>query len=513
MSETPSTHVRSERWHSAAPDPERAEVLRLLQVHGWSSISFQILEPDFCYWFDKADPTEASAVVAYVDAPGYRVVAGSPVAAPEAVGAVARRFVEACAEDRRRVVFFAVEGPFLEALQSLDPPLPHDALPIAEQPEWDPAGYTLKGSRRRSLRAQVNRARNKGVRVRRVDAEEIATAPGPIRAEIESVLHRWLASRRMSVMRFLVDLEPFTFPEARRYYVAEQGDRAVGFLAAIPVYRRKGWFFEDVIRVPEAPNGTAELLIHTALQDAHEHGDGYVTLGMAPLAGVPAGPGPHRQLRGALRWCYARLGLLYHFPGVRSFKARFHPDEWVPQYMVACPPKAGARALHAVLSAFAGGGLVAFGLDTARRMLAQLSLVWWSRALYALGLLLIPWTLILAMANGRRWFGDTSIQWAWVIFDGVMVVALLGLGRLVRRRPMPARLLAVFLAGATWSDFVLTAVQAFHLHRAVSGWAALFVAAGMAGPLMATALLLTLAVVVPAPLVRPRSGFADHRGG
>ncbi|MFN3201028.1 MAG: phosphatidylglycerol lysyltransferase domain-containing protein [Bradymonadia bacterium] len=494
----------TERWHSADPDPERACVLALLQRYGWSATSFQILEPGFQYWFDGDTPEDATGVVAYVDAPGHRVVAGPPVTDPDDLGETTRRFVEATRAEGRRAVFFAVEADFIAVLEGLDPPLAHDALPIAEQPEWAPADYTLQGSKRRTLRAQVNRARNKGVRVRRIEPEEIALAPGPLRAEIESVLSRWLASRRMSVMRFMVDLEPFTFPEARRYYVAEQGDRAVGFLAAIPVYRRKGWFFEDVIRVPEAPNGTAELLIHTAMADAAEHDDLYVTLGMAPLAGVPQDPGPHRMLRRTLGWCYQRLGLLYHFPGVRAFKARFHPDVWVQQYMVACPPKAGARSIHAVLSAFAGGGLVAFGLDTARRLLARLSLAWWSWALYMLGVLLVPWTLVLALADGRRWFGDVSIQWAWVIFDAVMVFALLGLGRLVRRRPGPARLLAVFLAGATWTDFVLTTVQAFHLHRAVSGWSLAFVLAGMSGPLLATLLLLVMALVLPAPVLRHR---------
>lgn len=488
-------------WHSEAPDPTRARVLSLLQRYGWSATAFQILEPGFSYWFDRPELDGAEAVVAYVDAPGHRIVAGPPVAEPERVAEIARRFVEASGAEGRRVVFFAVEGDFITALSKLDPPLAHDALPIAEQPEWAPVGYTLEGRARRTLRSQVNRAKNKGVRVRRVNPEEIATAPGPLRAEIEGVLQRWLASRRMSVMRFMVDLEPFTFPEARRYYVAEQGDQAVGFLAAIPVYRRRGWFFEDVIRTPDAPNGTAELLIHTALEDAQKSGDAYVTLGMAPLAGVPVGPGPHRLLRRGLRWCYERLGLLYHFPGVRSFKARFHPDRWVQQYMVACPPKAGVRSIHAVLSAFAGGGLVAFGLDTGRRIMARVPLKMWRNALYSLALMLVPWTVTLALADGRRWFGDVSIQWAWVIFDAVMVFALMGLGRMVARKPAPARLLAVFLAGATWTDFVLTTVQAFHLHRAVTGLSLAFVAAGMAGPLLATALLLTIAATVPAPLL------------
>ncbi len=475
------------RWHSPAPDPERARVLALLERHGRASTGFQLVERGFRYWFDP----QTDAVVGYVEAAGHRVVAGRPVAAEADLPAVTARFVAEARGAGLRVAFFGAEADLRAALCAAD--LPHDALQVAEQPDWDPRSYTLEGAARRSLRAQVNRARNKGVRVRRIEPDDLAHHPGSIRAEIETVLDRWLASRRMSVMRFMVDLEPFTFPEARRYYVAERGDRPVGFLAAVPVYARRGWFFEDVIRVPDAPNGTAELLIHTALEDARDRGDAYVTLGMAPLAGVDTAPGPHRLLRRGLRFCYDRLGPLYHFAGVRSFKARFRPDAWTPQYLIASPGPVGLRTLHAVLSAFAGGGLVGFAVDTLHRLLERVRPVIWARALAALAALLVPWTVLLAAADGDRWFGHATIQTAWVAFDVVMVVALSGLAALARRDHPATSRLALLLGGATLADLVLSTVQALHLHRAATGWTALFVTAGLCGPALATTLLIALA--------------------
>lgn len=487
------------------PDATRQHVFALLQRHGRHATSFQILEPGFSYWFDRTDapssgrsrdPTDATgadAVVAYVEAAGCRVVAGAPLAAPAVVGEVAARFV---ADSRRaglRVVFFSVEADFVEALSALPDPPRFEALKIAEQPEWVPGAYSDAGPARRTLRAQVNRARNKGVAVRRVDTAEITRRNGAIRMGVEGVLRHWLRSRRMSVMRFLVDLEPFAYyPEARRYYIATLDERVVGFLAAIPVYQRSGWFFEDVIREPEAPNGTAELLIDAALRDARDEGDGYVTLGMAPLSGVTTERGPHRLLRAGMRWCYDRLGVLYRFDGVRAFKARFHPDRWVDQLVVACPPPSGVRAIHAILAAFAGGGLVSFGVDTAWRLLNRVPARAWSNVLFLLAALLVPWTALLAHADGQRWFGDESIQWAWVTFDAVMVGALGGLGVLVRRGRRAARPLSLLMAGATLTDFILTGVQALHLHAAVTGWALAFVAAGAAGPAIATLVLALL---------------------
>lgn len=483
-------------WHSPAPDAERARVLDLLRRHGDGPTSFQVLEPGFSYWFDA----EVDAVVAYAEAFGHRVVAGHPIGPPAERLAVCRRFLA----DSPRAIFFAVEADFLATLAAGG--VAHAALQIAEQPEWDPADYHVDGPERRGLRAQINRARNKGVRVRRVSPEELARAPGSLRAEIEAVLDRWRDARRMSMMRFMVDLAPFGFPEERRYYVAELGDLPVGFLAAVPIYRRDGWFFEDVIRVPEAPNGTAELLIHAALIDAREAGDAFVTLGMAPLAGVDAGPGPHRLLRRGLVFCRDRLGALYSFNGVRSFKARFRPRGWAPQYLVAVPGPVGVRSVHALLGAFAGGGLLRFGIDTAFHLLGKLSARTWTWALWILAGLLIPWTVLLAMADGEAWFGDTSIQAAWVVFDAGLAVALLFLARRVRQMRRSARPLAMFLAGTTMTDFLLSSVQAFHLHASVGGWRLLLVLVGISGPLLATLMLLSIASFTP---IRSRRRDAD----
>lgn len=486
----------------------RERVLALLRRFGAHATSFQILEEGYSYWFDP----NTDGVIAYVDSWRYRVVAGVPVASRKDLGAVTARFVEDARGLGKRALFFSADDDFLDVLRRTEGLPEFASVPIGEQPEWDPRAYSRSGSSKRTLRAQVNRARNKGVRVKAVSAADLTETPG-LRAQIELVSARWLEDRKMSAMRFLVDLQPFTFPEERRYYIAEREGRAVGFLAAIPVYQRSGWFFEDVIRVPEAPNGTAELLIDTAMEDAKNRASNYVTLGLAPLAGVTTEPGPGLFLRHVFAWSYRSLGPLYHFPGLRRFKARFHPEVWSPQYLVACPAPVGILELHSVLRAFAGGGVVSFGVDTARRLMARMTLQWWSGALYAFAVLLIPWTLLLALADGEEWFGDASIHIAWVVFDACMILALAALARLVWLQKSVARTLGVFLAGATLTDFVLTTAQATHLHREAGGWALLFILAGMAGPALATAFLVALATAAPIPSPRARKGRWGHRQG
>lgn len=332
-------------------DPgERARLLTLLARYGWNATSFQTLEQGLHYWFDGDD-----ACVAYADTGSAWVVAGAPVAARERLGAVAARFVDLARRQHRRVCFFAVEPRFVEASGFAH-------LRVGEQPVWAPTHWADALATSRGLREQLRRARAKGVRVREVLAAEVSSPSSPLRASLEALSTRWLASRGMAPMGFLVALEPFSFAAERRYFVAELEGRPVAMLVAVPVYARRGWFFEDLVRAPEAPNGSAELLVDAAMRAASSEGSPYVTLGLAPLAG-PLSPG----LLLARTWGRA----LYDFEGVRAFKAKLRPGTWDPIYLAHPPGSSSALALYDTLCAFARGGLVRFGLATLRRAWAK----------------------------------------------------------------------------------------------------------------------------------------------
>ena len=325
---------------------QQARVLSLLRRHGWNATSFQVLEPGLRYHFDGDD-----ACVAYVDTGRALVVAGAPIAPDGRIGAVALRFAAFARRCGRRVSFFAVVDRFLEAA-------PFTAIQVGEQPAWDPVAWPeiLRGSR--SLREQLRRARAKEVRVRPLPPDEIE----PARAEIEQLIARWLGTRQMAPMGFLVQVQPFVLPAERRYFVAEHAGRTVGFLAAVPIYARAGWFFEDLLRDPSAPNGTNEALVDAAMRQVAAEGSRYVTLGMAPLAGVSGLLGSVRRL----------TGRLYDFSGLAAFKAKLRPQAWEPIYLAHPRGERGLMALYDVLAAFARGGLLRFGIATVLRMPALL---------------------------------------------------------------------------------------------------------------------------------------------
>jgi phosphatidylglycerol lysyltransferase len=408
-------------------DPERRRVLAVLRRHGWNATSFQVLEPGFRYWFADDD-----ACVAYVDTGRAWIAAGAPLTEPHRLREVAERFHRHALSSGRRSAFFGVEQRVVDSL-------PWHPLLVGEQPEWDARGWpeALRGSS--GLREQLRRARAKGVTVRTATHDELVSSTAPLRQALEALVAAWLARHEMAPMGFLVQVDPLTLLEEHRVHLAEQDGRLVAFLTASPIFARRGWLLQNLIRAPDAPNGTTELLVDHAMRDAESGDEGetspMVTLGLAPLAG---------QVVPALRLARSAGSVLFDFEGLRAFKARLRPTRWSPIHVVYPPGQRAARTVLDVLEAFARGHLLTFGLRT---LLRGPTVV-----VGLLASLLVPWTALLALAEPWH-FPAEWVRWSWVAFDVVLAAALF---RLVLR--WSDRLSRVVVA-AVGADAVVTLGQ------------------------------------------------------
>ncbi len=327
-------------WPSAL---QRARALVL--THGWNTTAYQLLNPGFTLWFSA----RGDALVGYATHARVRVVGGAPVCAPARLAEVLAEFEQDAATARHSVCYFGAEAR-LESLLHDSPR--HARVCLGAQPVWRPdaLGATIRA--RSSLRAQVNRARNKGVTVVERHVADVSADPS-----LRRVLHEWLALRGLPTLHFLVEPETFDRLGDRRVFVAERAGAAVAFLVLTPVPARNGWLTEQFVRGTGAPNGTIESLLATAAAAVAAERAEYFTLGLAPLSrrgGPPPDAGVPLWLRLTLRWVRAHGRRFYDFDGLDAFKAKFQPEHWEPIYAIARGRAFPPQALYAIAGAFGG---------------------------------------------------------------------------------------------------------------------------------------------------------------
>ncbi len=328
---------------------ERARALVL--EHGWNATAYQILNPGIAHWFSAG----GDAVLGYARAHGVYVVAGAPVCPEARLADVVDEFEREVRVRGHHVCYFGAEHRLEQLMRARGG---RALVVLGAQPAWPPADWPPIIAQHASLRAQLNRARNKRVVVREWSAGEARD-----HAALWRCLREWGATRGLPPMHFLVEPRTLSRLDDRRVFVAEVAGRGVvGFLLASPVPRRRGWLVEQIVRGRAAPNGTNELLIDTAMRAFASEGAEYVTLGLSPLsrrARLDETMNP-AWLRLVLAWVRAHGRRFYNFDGLDAFKAKFTPSRWEPVYAIADDRRALPRALVAIAAVFSGGSPIRF---------------------------------------------------------------------------------------------------------------------------------------------------------
>jgi phosphatidylglycerol lysyltransferase len=338
----------------------------LVLRHGWNAMAYQILNPGMRLWFSA----DGEGVVGYVRAARHRVVAGAPVCAPERLAETALEFAADAHRARQRLCYFGAQERLVEELAVHGPT---SELLLGAQPAWDPRSWDAVLAGKASLRAQLSRARNKGVTVLPWQTTADDTA-------LQRCLDEWIRTRGLPPMHFLVEWNILPRLLDRRLFVAERDGQVIGFLIASPIPARNGWLIEQMIRGHAAPNGTNELMLDTAMRALAAEGAGYVTLGLSPLSQtVPSQqPDPPPAVRLLLAWTRIHGRRFYNFEGLERFKRKFQPEGWEPIYAVTNRPKISVGTLYAIAGAFGGRSPVLFVGHALARAVAQEA--HWARA-------------------------------------------------------------------------------------------------------------------------------------
>ncbi len=346
MTKTDIAHRRNGLVSFGSEIQEQDERARSLVLRfGWNSTCYQVLNPGIERWISP----DGTGLVGYVRAGKTLVVAGAPVCAAENLRATLDQWEAFAARERGKICYFGAEGRLRDCVDASGG---YQTVCLGWQPEWTPTSFIQRIDADASLRAQLNRASNKGIRVTEWTHDEAKNNP-----QLRAALADWLSTRGLPTLHFLVEPNTLSDLRDRRIFVASRGESVVGFVTLCPVPTRNGWLTEQFVRSRLAPNGTVELMLFHAITAIRDSGAEYVTMGLAPLADRDLdGPDPNpRWLQGLRAWARAHGNRFYNFRGLETFKAKFHPDSWCPVVAVVKDDTFRVRHLRGIAAAFTRG--------------------------------------------------------------------------------------------------------------------------------------------------------------
>ena len=164
-------------------------------AYGSSATACQILNPGISHWFNA----HLDAVVGYVRRGVWMLVAGQPVCRPETLPGAVKEFEAWTRSQGLQVCYVCAAGDLRDLLGNSTA---HSSITMGAQPVWNPGDWRAIVRTRSSLRAQLHRSINKGVRIETLLATEGARDP-----EIHQTLREWLEGSLLPPMHFLVEPE------------------------------------------------------------------------------------------------------------------------------------------------------------------------------------------------------------------------------------------------------------------------------------------------------------------
>lgn len=326
-----------------ASEHNNFEIAReLVMKFGWNTTCFQIVNPGIEYWFGP----DGNSVVGYVSSGKVRVVAGAPVCCQEQLANVTEAFEFDATRNGMRVCYFGAESRLGSLLRN---DAGHSFVLLGAQPVWTPNNWPSTVARYSSIRAQINRAKNKGVTVEEWSVEKAINNP-----KLRDCLTVWLESKGLPPLHFVVEPETLDRLDKRRIFVAELDYEVVAFLILSPIPTRLGWLTEQFPHRPGAPNGCVELMMDTAFRKLSIESSEYITLGLSPLS-TRAKIEPFVNpvwLRILLAWMRKHGQRFYNFDGLDNFKSKLMPEYWEPVFAISNEPRFSGNTMWSIAKAF-----------------------------------------------------------------------------------------------------------------------------------------------------------------
>jgi len=334
-----------------------SEVFDYILKEGKSSTSFLTLYDGFEYF--RKEYQGKTAVLSFMNTPSAWIGASDPICDPENILDFIQSFFEEAKKHKKAAAILPVSKWVEEELREK-----FYSLQIGDEP-WFDLNVPVK------MPPATKQLKSKGAKVEVFKPASISIEG---RVELEGITQRWLNDRKVEPLSFLNRLRPWVHQQHKCYFRVLLHGHSVGYLAAVPIRGRKAWYLVDIIRSPDSPLGTTELLVIEAMNHLKKQGAEFVTLGMSPFAPVSEKERAHRpNLYRVLSYLFNRFNFIYGFKSLYLYKEKYKPTHWEPQFMITSGKSVSVRVYRGLFDVVYPKGLFQVIFSSLVRTLRRLS--------------------------------------------------------------------------------------------------------------------------------------------
>lgn len=315
-----------------AIDEKQSLLVKL--IRDWGDLNTDAVLDTPCQFFSIPS---VEGVIAYRIEANCAIVFGEPLSAPGDRTKLAEAFHHYCQEAGLNVVYVIVSKPFTKSIPSGC--FIQFGHKLILDPEDDPLKKT--GSNAQLLRKKVKHASKAGLIV----SEYFGGDPA-LEKEMEQIGHSWLQARHGPQI-YIAHLSLFNNREGKRWFYAEHKNGIAGFCILNEIKASSGWLLNNLIISRDAPSGTSELIIASALETLAKENCRFVEVGPVVATHIEIG-GLGTISSWFVRRIFSIFKKLYHLDGQAIFWEKFQPKK-EPSYLLF--DQVNLRTIKALLHA------------------------------------------------------------------------------------------------------------------------------------------------------------------
>ncbi|OJU82005.1 MAG: hypothetical protein BGO10_03930 [Chlamydia sp. 32-24] len=331
-----SSPKQKNRHNNVSFEDKKTYIAELVRRYG-SSSSIALFDPRN----ELFQIANVKGVIGYRNEMGCAVVYGDPVCAPEDLPRLTYAFHEYCKLHNRKVVYVTATKKFSEwAMLNVCKGLIEFGEELISDPFHDPS----EGKEGRMLRKKMNHAMREGAVVK-----EYITPNLELEKKMEEAAQNWLKARQGPQI-YLSQVQVFNPKVGKRWFYATHQNTIVGVLVLNELQANQGWLVNLLMATPEAPHGTSELLIMSAMQTLKNEGCHVLSFGAVPTDELGIIKGMGNLSSKIARNSFKAAMWFFSIKGRRVYWEKFHPVS-DPSYILFCGNHVGLREIFGVMKA------------------------------------------------------------------------------------------------------------------------------------------------------------------